>query len=63
MGKEGNWTHQHRVVRERMISRGLKERGNITITTRRQVRDTNEISRKGANVSKSKGTADDDSWQ
>ena len=44
--KEGNWTHRHRVVRERMISRGFKERGNITITTERAVRDTNEISRK-----------------
>ncbi len=63
MGKEGNWTHQRWVGRERMISRGLKERGNITITTQRHVRDTNEISRKGANVSESKGTADDDSWQ
>lgn len=37
MGKQGNWTHQHRVVRERMISRGFKQRGNITITTQRTV--------------------------
>lgn len=55
MGKEGNWTHGHRAVRERMISRGFKERGNITITIRGTVRDTNEISRKGANVSESQG--------
>lgn len=43
------------MVRERLISRGFKVKGNITITTWRTLRDTNEISRKGANVSESKG--------
>lgn len=48
-------TSTHGCERKRMTSRGFKERVNITITTRRTARDTNEISRKGANVSKSQG--------
>lgn len=55
MGKEGNWTHECRVVRERMISRGFKERGNITMTTLRTLCNANEISRKGVNVSETQG--------
>lgn len=53
MGKKGNRTHEHRAVKERMISRGFKERGNITVTTQRTLHDTNEISKKGANAGKS----------
>lgn len=52
-GGESMWELRkigHWVVRERMISRGFRERGNITTTT---LSDTNEIWRKGANVSKS----------
>lgn len=65
MGKGGNWTHWHGVARERLVSRGFKERGNITATTWGAVRDTNEISRKEGRgkCERVKGTADEDSWQ
>lgn len=52
--RRGNWTHKHRVVRERMISQRFKERGNIAVTAQRTLRDTNERSRKRADVSKPK---------
>lgn len=38
-----------------MISRGFKERDSITTITQRTLNDTNEILRKGANLSKSQG--------